>query len=95
MRMYSVRNSKTREIITPSKAAQKRPTLVEDRNGDKRHYQSEADAIFESLEAELRVTRRALELMCNDFNILEIHASQRLPSTVQEYIEVARKEIGQ
>lgn len=49
--------------------------------------------------AELGVTNRALELMCNDFNILEIHASQKFPSTVSDYLVAAReeklKEVGQ
>lgn len=49
---------------------------------------------IESLETELRVTRRALEMVCNSTTNLPGHHAV-LPFTPNGWLEAARKEIGQ
>jgi hypothetical protein len=89
-------------MTTPSKAV--RPCIAYEANDCGYYSQSEADAIFECLEAELRDTRRALykeirrtlfssNLFEPDFTDEEYERC--VSKAFEERIEAARKERGQ
>jgi hypothetical protein len=85
-------------MTTPSKAGQNRPQakfLWEEYDGEGFCSRSEADAIFESLELELAVTRRELELAVKDVN--DHLQENRAPGVLsaEDYLISARKERGQ